>query len=162
MLGLIVGFHVSGEATLSVMVNTSFAVTIALGMSGVTSAYLSEAAEKRVELRELERAMISDLGDTTHGRAARLLPFVIAAVNGFAPMIFAFLIMLPLLMVYVWKVPLAPLETSFGVALALIFMLGVYLGRISGVFWLWAGIRTLLIASATALLIFLTTLRGLD
>ncbi|MDH3639907.1 MAG: VIT1/CCC1 transporter family protein, partial [Gammaproteobacteria bacterium] len=99
---------------------------------------------------------------SAHGRAARLLPFVIAAVNGLAPMIFSFVIMLPLLVVYLWKVPVAPLETSCVVALVLIFMLGVFLGRISGVFWLWAGIRTLLVGSVTALLIFLTTLNRFE
>ncbi len=160
MLGLVVGFYVGGETTLSVMVKATFAVTIALGMSGVTSAYLSETAEKQVELQELEQAMISDLSHTAHGRAARRLPFVIAAVNGLAPMIFSFLIMLPLLTAYLWSMPRAPLETAFFVALVLIFALGVYLGRISGVFWLWAGLRTLLVASVTALLIFLATWTG--
>jgi hypothetical protein len=39
-------------------------------------------------------------------------------------------------------------------ALIMIFLLGVYLGQVSHTFWLWAGLRTLLIAAATTALIF--------
>jgi hypothetical protein len=39
-------------------------------------------------------------------------------------------------------------------ALIMIFLLGVYLGQVSQTFWLWAGLRTLLIAATTMALIF--------
>jgi VIT1/CCC1 family predicted Fe2+/Mn2+ transporter len=52
----------------------------------------------------------------------------------------------------------APLETSIAVALGVLFLLGVFLGRISGTAWLWSGIRTLLVGLLTAALIFLIRL----
>jgi len=156
MLGLLVGFYVSDEVRLPVVINACLGVAIALGMSGVSSAYMSEVAEKRRELRELEKAMVADLGQSAHGRAARLLPVVIACVNGLAPLAISLVILLPL-----WAAPLLveplsllPLESAFVMALMMIFLLGVYLGRISHTFWLWAGLRTLLIAAATTALIF--------
>lgn len=156
MLGLLVGFYVSDEVRLPVVINACLGVAIALGMSGVSSAYMSEVAEKRRELRELEKAMVADLGQSAHGRAARLLPVVIACVNGLAPLAISLVILLPL-----WAAPLLveplsllPLESAFAMALMMIFLLGVYLGRISHTFWLWAGLRTLLIAGATTALIF--------
>jgi predicted membrane protein (TIGR00267 family) len=155
MLGLLVGFYVSDEIRLPVIINACLGVAIALGMSGVSSAYISEVAEKRRELRELEKAMVADLGQSAHGRAARLLPVVIACVNGVAPLAISLVILLPL-----WAAPmleplsLLPLESAFVLALMIIFLLGVYLGRISHTFWLWAGLRTLLIAGATTALIF--------
>ena len=122
------------------MVNSAcLGAAIALGMSGLSSAYISEAAEKRKELRELEAAMVADLGASTYGEAARLLPLVIALVNGIAPLSISLLIISAL-----WVasnstvVPIAPLEAALLTALAVIFLLGVYLGRISGTFWLWA------------------------
>lgn len=156
MLGLLVGFYVSDEVRMPVVMNACLGVAIALGMSGVSSAYISEAAEKRRELRELEKAMVADLGRSAHGRAARLLPVVIACVNGAAPLAISLVILLPL-----WAAPLfeplslLPLESAFALALMMIFLLGVYLGQISHTFWLWAGLRTLLIAVATTALIFL-------
>jgi len=155
MLGLLVGFYVSEDARLPVVINACLGVAIALGVSGVSSAYISEAAEKQRELRELEEAMVTDLGNSAYGQAARLLPMFIAIVNGMAPLAISLVILLPL-----WIAPSVdpfsthPLESAFVMALIIIFFLGVYLGQVSQTFWLWAGLRTLLIAAATTALIF--------
>ena len=155
MLGLLVGFYLSEDVRLPVVINVCLGVAIALGMSGVSSAYISEAAEKQRELRELEQAMVTDLGQSAHGQAARLLPMFIGFVNGVTPLIISLLILLPL-----WLAPTVepfsafPLESAFAMALIIIFFLGVYLGKVSHTFWLWAGLRTLLIAAATTALIF--------
>ena len=156
MLGLLVGFYVSEDVRIPVVINACLGVAIALGVSGVSSAYISESAEKQRELRELEKSMVTDLGKSAHGEAARLLPMFIAFVNGIAPLTISLLILLPL-----WLTPsIEPLstlsiETSFGMALIIIFLLGVYLGQVSHTFWLWAGFRTLLIGAATTGLIFM-------
>ena len=155
MLGLLVGFYLSEDVRLPVVINVCLGVAIALGMSGVSSAYISEAAEKQRELRELEQAMVTDLGQSAHGQAARLLPMFIGFVNGVTPLIISLLILLPL-----WLAPTVapfsafPLESAFAMALIIIFFLGVYLGKVSHTFWLWAGLRTLLIAATTTALIF--------
>ena len=160
MVGLLVGFEVSETSDLAVILNVCLGAAIALGVSGVSSAYISEAAEKRSELRALERAMLADLRDTAYGRGTRLLPLVIALVNGSAPLVMALAIIAP-----IWAaraglaLPLAPLHAALAVALVLVFLLGVYLGRISGTFWLWAGLRTLLIAALTAVLVMLASPR---
>ena len=155
MLGLLVGFYVSEDVRLPVVINACLGVAIALGMSGVSSAYISEAAEKQRELRELEKAMVTDLGHSAYGQAARLLPLFIAFVNGMAPLAISLVILIPL-----WLAPslepfsTLPLESAFVIALMIIFLLGVYLGQVSHTFWLWAGLRTQLIAAATTALIF--------
>jgi len=159
MLGLLTGFYVSGEAPLSVAISACLGAAIALGVSGLTSGYISEAAERKRDLHELEDAMVADLGDTAHGRAARLIPFLLAAVNGASPFLISLVIVAPLWLASLGiALPWAPLEAAIGVAFVAIFLLGVFLGRISGVFWLWAGVRTVLIALATALLILLLEL----
>jgi len=156
MLGLIMGFLVSTAADLSVIINVCLAAAIALGVSGVSSAYVSESAERRRALAKLEQAMISDLQESAHGEAARWAPLLIALVNGSAPLIISLLILTPL-----WLsnagIPLAvsPLYAAIIVALLLIFLLGVFLGRISGVSWLYSGVQTLLVAVVTAALIYL-------
>ncbi|MDH4194728.1 MAG: hypothetical protein OEY80_05185 [Nitrospirota bacterium] len=155
MLGLLVGFYVSEDVRLPVVINACLGVAIALGMSGISSAYISEVAEKRRELRELEKAMVADLGQSAHGRAARLLPVVIACVNGMAPFAISLIILMPLFAAPLLEpLSLLPLQSAFALALIIIFLLGVYLGRISHTFWLWAGLRTLLIAATTTTLIF--------
>ena len=160
MLGLLVGFYVSGQVVMPVIINACLGAAVALGVSGVSSAYISEVAEKKRELQRLEEAMVKDLGDSAYGQAARLLPFFIGLINGIAPLLISLLIITPIwAAAWLEGLPIAPLEAAFGVALGIIFLLGVFLGRVSGVFWLWAGLRTLLIAAVTAALIMLITPR---
>lgn len=155
MLGLIIGFLISAPADLSVVINVCLGAGIALGMSGVSSAYISEHAERRHALGKLEQAMISDLQDSAHGDAMRRVPLLIALVNGLAPLSISLLILTPLwLSIAGVSLPVQPLYAAIIVALFIIFFLGVFLGRIAGVTWLRSGIQTLLIAVVTVVLIY--------
>ncbi|MCG6965683.1 MAG: hypothetical protein LJE59_04180 [Chromatiaceae bacterium] len=156
MLGLITGFSVSAPASPSLIISACLGAGIALGVSGVSSAYVSESAERRRALEELQMAMGTDLGDSFHGRAARWVPMLIALVNGLAPLVISLLILIPLWLAEAGlELPFAPLSASIAIALLLIFLLGVFLGRISGVSWWLSGFKTLLIALVTATLITL-------
>jgi predicted membrane protein (TIGR00267 family) len=156
LLGLITGFYSSGSVALPVVINACLGAAIALTVSGLSSAYVSEAAEREQELLELEQALVRDLADTDHGHAARLLPLLIAAVNGLAPLLIALVIISPLWLAQAGvTLPFPPLEASIGLAFAVLFLLGAFLGTISGRFWLWSGVRTLLIALLTAAVILL-------
>ena len=96
MLGIIMGFYGSGEADPVVIVSACVGAAIALGVSGVTSAYISEAAEREREFQALEEAMVANLEDSVHGRARKLVPFFIAGVNGVAPLSISLVIVAPL------------------------------------------------------------------
>ena len=85
MLGLIIGFMVSGTEDLLIIINACLGAAIALGISGLSSAYVSETAERRRALLKLEEAMITDLDQSAHGSAARGVPWLIALVNGSRP-----------------------------------------------------------------------------
>lgn len=151
MMGLTMGFYSSGDASIPVAISACLGAAIALGVSGFASAYLSESAERQKELRELEQAVVKDLGDTAHGHAARLVPILIAAVNGFAPLLMALLIMTPLWLSEAGApLPLPPLKSSIALAFLTLFLLGTFLGTVSGRFWLWSGLRVLIIALLTA------------
>lgn len=156
MLGLIIGFLVSTPADLSLIINACLGAAIALGVSGVSSAYVSESAERKRALVKLEEAMISNLQESAHGEAARLAPIFIALVNGLAPLIISLLILIPLWLSNAGvPLPLSPLYMAIIIALLLVFLLGVFLGRIAGVSWLRSGVQTLLVAITTAVLIYI-------
>ena len=156
MLGLVMGFYVTESASLEVAITACMATAIALGVSGLSSAYISEAAERRRALRSLEEAMAGEsLEESSHGRAARLIPFYVAAVNGLAPFFTALIIIFPLWLARAVVLPFSPFAAGAALATLLLFLYGVYLGTVSGDFWLWSGARTLLIAAVTAGLILL-------
>ena len=151
MLGLTMGFYVSDSVALGTMLSACTGTAVALMMSGFSSAYVSESAERQRELAELEHAMVTDLNESAHARAARLVPVLIAGVNGLSPFILAVFIISPLWLHELGVVmPLAPLETAIGFAFASIFALGIFLGHLSHTFWLWSALRTLLLAVLTA------------
>ena len=158
MLGMIIGFMISESNDLAVIINACLGAAIALGMSGLSSAYVSEVAERKRALVKLEEAMITDLHETAHGEAARWVPLWIAMINGSAPLFISLLILLPLWLSRAgFILPLSPLYAAIIIALVLIFLLGVLLGQIAGISWLRSGLQTLLVAVITAVLIYLFT-----
>ncbi len=158
MLGINIAFLASGEVELPVVIHACLGAAVALAISGLSSAYVSEAAERRKELRELEQAMATDLEAAAPGQAARWMPILIALVNGFAPLLISLFIITPLWLARAGAaLPADPLLAAIALTFVVIFLLGVFLGRISGTFWLWSGLRTLLIAGITSILIMLVT-----
>ncbi|WP_028470175.1 hypothetical protein [Neptunomonas japonica] len=158
MLGMILGFQFSASTQLSITINACLGASIALGVSGVSSAYISELAERRRALLKLEEAMLEDLQESAHSEAARWVPIMIALVNGSAPLFISLVILSPLLLTHAGVVlPISPLFLAIILALIIVFLLGVFLGRIAGTSWLRSGVQTLFIAITTSVLIFLFT-----
>lgn len=158
MLGMITGFIFSAEAHIAVVINACIGAAIALGVSGVSSAYVSEAAERRRALSQLEEAMVTNLQQSAHGMAAKWVPYLIALVNGLSPLLISLLILSPLWLAQLgFPLPVMPLYASVATAFVLVFLLGVVLGRIEGISWFRSGLQTLLIAFITALLIYVFT-----
>lgn len=156
LLGMNMGFYLSGEGNLPVIISACLGASVALGVSGVSSAYISESAERERELHALEAAMVRDLTDTDHGRAYRFAPLWIASVNGLAPFLFGLLIIFPLWLASKGvALPMDPVQSALATAFGILFFLGIVIGRIQGRFWLWSGLRTLMIALLTALIIYL-------
>jgi predicted membrane protein (TIGR00267 family) len=154
MLGLLTGFHLGGEAPLDLVIGACAGAAVALGISGLTSAYLSESAERRRALADLEAAMLADLSASAHASAARVVPLMIALVNGAAPVAVSLIIITPLWLAHSGvSLPIPPLQAAIATAFLCIFGLGVFLGKVGGTGWLWSGIKAVLIAMGTVLII---------
>lgn len=154
MLGMLMGFQAGGGIASHIALNACLGAAVALAVSGLSSAYLSEAAERRKALNELEEAMGVPLRESAHEEAARIVPVLVGLANGLSPLLVSLAIMAPL-----WlgakgvALPHDPLVLASAVAFVAIFVLGAFLGRISQAFWLWSGLRAVLIAVVTSALI---------
>ena len=82
MLGLMVGFHSSGNVNLPVAILACLSAAVALCMCGLSSAYLSETAERKKGLRDLEQALLLGLSKSDYGKASHFVPVLVAMVNG--------------------------------------------------------------------------------
>lgn len=154
LLGLMVAFASRENVDLSIAITACLGDAIALFMSGISSAYLSEVAERKKELQELEGALLSDLSESDYGKASRYVPVLVALVNGLSPLLIALIIISPLWLSQMGvALPLSPFIFAIFIAMLIIFSLGIMLGKVSKEFWLWTGLRTLAIAALTALVI---------
>ncbi len=154
MLGLLMGFYASENVPIRTVISACMGAAIALCISGLSSAYISESEERKKELADLENALVDDLSDTDFSRAMKWTSIWIALVNGFAPFLISLFIILPLWMAqFGVSLFLPPLELAIASALSVIFLLGIFLGKATGSFWLATGLRALLIAVVTCLVI---------
>lgn len=156
MLGLITGFYFADQVALEIVIAACLGAAVALGVSGLSSAYLSESAERQRALSELEAAMVTDLSESAHASAAHMVPLLVALINGVSPVLLCLIIITPLWLARAGvALPLTPLPMAIATAFVCIFGLGVFLGRVGGTSWLWSGIKTLAIAMCTVLIIML-------
>jgi predicted membrane protein (TIGR00267 family) len=131
MIGVLMGNYTAGVDTPHIVVSTGLSTSIAMGISGLWGAYLTEAAERKREIAEISEQVLVDLNDTQIGKASRFAVAVVAIVDGFSPALAALLILIPFFLanffVHIQWVYFA----SLGMALVSLFALGTFLGLVS-------------------------------
>ncbi len=144
-IGVLAGNYLAGVRDLSIPIQTGIATSIAMGISGLWGAYLTETAERRRELSELEKISLIDQSDTSIGRASRFAVIVVSFVDGFAPALAALIVLVPLFLGPMIANPLLSYALAGGIALVGLFGLGIFLGIVSEEKNLFGyGIKTLL------------------
>lgn len=125
---------------------TGFATALAIGISGLWGAFLSEEAERRKKVLDMKKdmAMVEDIKDKKEHqnkkrnenensvleRAERFATIVASLVDGGAPVLGSSLPLVP----FFFGIYLSPLHFIFSylILVALLVYLGIYLGTISG------------------------------
>jgi len=160
MLGVVIGAYVSGIMDQpTVIISAGIAGSIAMGASGMSGAYMTEKAERTKKLKDLERAMLTDLKNGLHHRSHRFATLWAAIVDGVSPAIAAMIVVSPFFIV---RFGIITVETAFiaCIILTLIILssLGVYLAKISDESMIKYGIQMLVVGCVTAFLCILTSI----
>ena len=142
-IGVLMGNYLGDVRNPGTVIRIGIATSIAMGVSGLWGAYLTEAAERERELAELERVSLTDLGQTKIGRASRMAVVIVALVDGLAPAMAALIVLIPLFAVSLIGNILVSYALSLALALIGLFGLGMFLGHISGRGLIGYGLRTL-------------------
>jgi len=95
-IGVLAGNYLAGVRDLSVPIRTGIATSIAMGISGLWGAYLTETAERQRELADLQKISLIDQSETSIGRASRFAAIVVSVVDGIAPALSAMIVLTPL------------------------------------------------------------------
>jgi predicted membrane protein (TIGR00267 family) len=150
MLGIIVGAWVVKVTQPEIIVTAGLGACLAMGISGISGAYMTERAERKRDLKDLECAMITKLDDSVISDATRFVSLYAALVDGGSPILTALISLSPffLLLHGIIEVQNAYIG-SLVVTLVTLFMLGVYLGRVAKENALLYGIQTLIAGVAT-------------
>ena len=154
-IGVLAGNYLAGVRDLSIPVRTGIATSIAMGISGLWGAYLTETAERRRELSELEKVSLIDQSDTSIGKASRFAVIVVSIVDGLAPALAAMIVMVPLFLGNLIGNPILSYAIAGGLALLCLFALGLFLGKVSEENLIGYGFKTLLAGLAAIAINFL-------
>ncbi len=151
MLGVVIGAYVSGVLLPITIISAGLAGSIAMGVSGVSGAYMTEKAERTKKLKGLEKAMLRDMKNGLHGRSHRFATIFAAVVDGVSPAIAAMVVISPFFMAN-FEIISSELAffSSITITLIVLSLLGVYLAKISDESMIKYGIQMLLVGLITA------------
>lgn len=155
ILGVILGAyasqgHAHPDLAKHLILAAGFSGGIALAVSSTVGAYEAERVERLLEHRTLEKAMLRPV-EGARVAAMRLSVSLSAIVHGIAPLVAAFVPLVPFL--------LLPLDeavvTAIIVTLGFLFALGAYLGSLIKERFFYTGLRFALAGLGTAIILIL-------
>jgi len=139
ILGILIGGWISSLFESKIIILTTMSAAAAMAVSGIWGAYLTETAERKKELKELEHQMLIKLKGTKISEASKTAAWIVAIIDGAVPLIVSIIIISPFFILPTY----IAYNFSFVIAFSILFLLGVYLGRISKENWLFFGIKML-------------------
>jgi len=162
MLGVVIGAYVAGVLENSmIIISAGIAGSIAMGASGISGAYMTEKAERTKKLKSLEKAMLTEMKDSVHGKSHRFAAMLAAIVDGFSPALAAMAVVSPFFLSNFGIIrPEIAFYLCIILTLIILTLLGLYLAKISdesllkyGIMMLFVGIITAIICVGTSILL---------
>ena len=131
LLGIVVGSAFAADAGLNVIIVTMLTTSLALGISTGVSVYEAESLEQERKISDLEKALFTDLQDTTILKKAKATILLATLINFATPLLSCAIAISPFIFV---AIGLLQIETASWVsvvfALSTLFGAGVYMGRV--------------------------------
>ena len=156
MLGIIVGSWVVGVTHPEIVVTAGLGACLAMGISGLFGAYMTERAERKRDLKTLENAMVTKLDGSVITDASTFVSLFAAIVDGGSPMLTAIVSLSPFILTLYGFVAIENAYlVSFTLTLVTLFMLGLYLGKIAKENAFLYGIQTLIAGVITVVIVYL-------
>jgi predicted membrane protein (TIGR00267 family) len=153
ILGLILGAYFAGasEDQVALIVAAGLSAAVALSMSSIAGAYEAERVEKKIDQQRMERALLTKMTDGTL-EAYRFAARISAVVHGAAPLIAAAIPLIPFYFIPDFFLGTIT-ATVFG--FSILFVIGIYLGRLVKEIGIYTGLRFVLVGLATAAIVIL-------
>jgi predicted membrane protein (TIGR00267 family) len=132
VLGIVIGAYAAGITNGLWVIWSGLGVSLAMGLSGFVGAYMTEEAEREKKLNALEKSMLTELKDSVVGKASRFASVWAGIVDGVSPALTALVCLTPFfLSAYSLFSINSAIQLSVAMTLSIMFLLGVFLGKIS-------------------------------
>jgi len=132
MLGVVIGSFSVGIKDPRLILSVSISASLAMGVSGFVGAFITERAERVRRVKELERAMLTNLNGSIIYKASLFATFLSAVVDGGSPALVSLVSSIPfILAIFGFIDMLSSYIGSIVIVLTILMLLGVYLGKIS-------------------------------
>lgn len=131
LLGILVGAAFAADAGLNVVVVTMLTTSLALGISTGVSVWEAESLEQERKISDLERALFTDLEDTSIHKTAKYTVILATLINFATPLLSCAITTTPFIFVAIGILHIDMASwISVALALSTLFSAGVYMGRI--------------------------------
>jgi len=154
VLGIIFGSVLLGQAAVKQILAAGIGASIAMGISGASGTYMTEKAEQERKIKEIEEAMLVKLDGTVIVKARERAAIISAIVDSLSAMLAGLVILAPY---FGAAIGLLTSEIAFYlstvISFALLFGLGIFLGKIAKKDIVRSGIKSLAVGLITLLLI---------
>jgi len=151
VLGVLFGAYFGGIREAKLVIVAGVGVCIAMFVSGTWGSYLTEYAERKKSLHELERATLTKLHNTKIGEASRFAAVLVSIVNGVSPALSGLVVLIPFFFSKILAINVA-FYLATAVAFAILFFVGFFLGKISKQNLIFSGIKMMFAGIVCALL----------
>lgn len=160
IIGVLMGNFVAGVSDARIVLSTGLATCVAMGVSGLWGAYLTESAERKRDLDELSRVTLTDMTNTRIGKASRAAIVIVAVVDGLSPLMAALIVLIPFFVAGNSQDLTWAYYTALGLALLALFSLGLFLGSISKGRMIVYGLKTVLAGVVSIIISFFLGVEG--
>ena len=128
ILGILIAFFFAGINQTNIVIISCLGSGIAMGVSGIFGAYLTESAERNLEVKALEKHLLKSLKGTRISKASHKSSVIVALFDGISPLAATLIILIPFFLNGLIGIQTAFLF-SFAEAVILMILLGVLIGK---------------------------------
>jgi predicted membrane protein (TIGR00267 family) len=156
ILGIVIGAYAAEITNESWVIWSGLGVSLAIGLSGFVGAYMTEEAEREKKLNSLEKSMLTELKDSVVGKASRFASLWAGIVDGVSPALTALVCLTPFFLSSHGLFSInSAIHLSVAMALSIMFLLGVFLGKISNRNVLFHGAKMLFVGLIITFIFFM-------
>lgn len=158
IFGIVLGSWIASVSKPEVILLAGLGACLAMGASGFFGAFMAEKAERERHLKDMEKVANGQV-DPIQYEAARFVTFYVALIDGLSPALTAVVSLIPFILTLLNFISMThAYAVSLALSLAILFLLGIYLGKVAkenG--WLY-GMAMLTVGAFTAVIILLIQL----